>query len=124
MEFVPILAMAAISLKIVDFFRYARAGDSTGVLTQIVAWVVGFVIVLLAAQTDWADGIAVGDMSLATLNIWSLLFVGLAAGSGASFFKDAYKAIDPTNSAAIPVLVPERARHREAPAGPTTREVG
>jgi hypothetical protein len=38
--------------------------DVNGILTQLAAWIAGVVVVLLVAQTDWADGIAIGDMSL------------------------------------------------------------
>lgn len=106
MEFLPVVAMAALTLKVVDFLRYLRAADINGVMTQLTAWVAGVAVVLLVAQTDWADGIAVGDMNLHTLGFWSLLFYGLSAGSGASFVKDTLKAVDNSNSAAIPTLVP------------------
>jgi ABC-type transport system involved in cytochrome c biogenesis permease subunit len=110
MEFLPVVAMAALTLKLIDFLRYCRGGDMNGILTQAAAWIAGVVVVLLVAQTDWADGIAVGDMNLSTLGFWSLVFYGLSAGSGASFVKDTLKAVDNSNSAAIPVLVPEARR--------------
>lgn len=105
MEFVPVVAMAALTLKVIDFLRYLRAGDMNGVLTQLAAWIAGVLVVLLVAQTNWSDGIAIGDMNLAALGIWSQIFFGLSAGSGASFIKDTLKAVDNTNSAAIPILV-------------------
>lgn len=112
-EFVPIVAMAALTLKCIDFLRYLRAGDMNGVLTQLASWIAGVIVVLLVAQTDWADGVQVGDMNLATLGIWSLIFYGLSAGSGASFVKDTLKAVDNSNSAAIPTLVPDKHRPRD-----------
>lgn len=110
MDFVPVLAMAALTLKVVDFLRYCRAADVNGVFTQLAAWIAGVIVVLLVAHTDWADGIAVGDMTLGTINVWSLIFYGLSAGSAASFVKDSLKAVDNTNSAALPTLMPGR-RH-------------
>lgn len=120
MDFVPVVAMAALTLKLVDFLRYCRAADMNGVFTQLAAWVGGVLVVLLVAQTDWADGIPVGDMSLGTINIWSIIFYGLAAGSAASVYKDTTKAIDNTNSAAIPTLVPDGQRR----ASSAPRDVG
>lgn len=111
MEFIPVVAMAALTLKIIDFLRYLRAGDMNGALTQLAAWIAGIAVVLLVAQTDWANGISIGDMNLGTLGFWSLVFYGLTAGSAASFTKDALKAFDNTNSAAIPTLLPT-GRHR------------
>lgn len=129
MEFIPVVAMAALTFKVVDFLRYCRAADINGALTQLCAWIAGIVVVLLVAQTDWADGIGVGDMNLGNLNFWSLVFYGLAAGSTASVAKDTLKAVDNTNSAAIPTLVPG-GRHRATnaamnPGGATaSRDVG
>lgn len=120
MEFLPVVAMAALTLKAIDLLRYLRAADVNGVLTQLCAWIAGVVIVVLVAQTDWANGIPVGDMNLASLNIWSLIFYGMAAGSAASVTKDALKAVDNSNSAAIPTLM-STGRHR-APSEP--KDVG
>lgn len=122
MEFVPVAAMAVLSLKLIDFLRYLRAGDLNGVFTQIAAWIAGVAVVFLVAQTDWASGVAVGDMNLATLNAWSLVFYGLSVGSGGSVVKDVLKAVDNTNSARIPTLVQSAARHRVEP--PKTEDVG
>lgn len=102
--------MVTLILKLIDFLRYARGGDVNGMLTQLCAWIAGVVVILLVAQTDWADGIAIGTMSLGKLNFWSLVFYGMSAGSAASLAKDTLKAVDNTNSAAIPVLVPESRR--------------
>ena len=125
MEFLPVVAMAALTLKIVDFIRYLRAGDKNGVLTQLAAWIAGVLVVVLVAQTDWANGIAIGDMNLATLGFWSLVFYGLTAGSAASFTKDALKSFDNTNSAAIPTLLPTGRHSAMNPGGTTaTKEVG
>jgi hypothetical protein len=116
MEFLPVVAMAALILKLIDFLRYCRAADVNGITTQLAAWIAGVLVVLLVAQTDWADGISIGDMSLGTLGFWSLVFYGLSAGSTASFVKDTLKAVDNSNTAAIPVLVPAaRARANDGP---------
>lgn len=120
MEFVPVVAMAALTLKLIDFLRYCRAADLNGIFTQLASWVAGVVVVLLVAQTTWAHGIAIGDSNLGKLGIWSLIFYGLSAGSGASAVKDVIKAVDNTNSAAIPVLLPAARRVNDE--GP--KEVG
>lgn len=124
MEFVPVIAMAALTLKIIDFLRYCRAADINGVFTQLAAWIAGIVVVLLVSQTNWADGIAIGDKSLASLGFWSLVFYGLTAGSTASFVKDTLKAVDNHNSMALPVLVPQVHRRRVVDAADTPGHVG
>lgn len=110
MEFLPAVAMVTLILKLIDFLRYARGADVNGMLTQLASWVAGIVVILLVAHTDWADGIAVGTMALGKLNFWSLVFYGMSAGSAASLVKDTLKSVDNTNSAAIPVLIPESRR--------------
>ncbi len=120
MEFLPAVAMVTLILKLIDFLRYARGRDVNGMLTQLSTWVAGVVVLLLVAQTDWADGIQIGDRALGVLSFWSLVFYGMSAGSAASLTKDTLKAVDNTNSAAIPVLVPT-GEHR-APSAP--KDVG
>ncbi len=114
-EFIPAIAMVTLILKVIDTLRYARAADMNGVLTQLSTWVAGVLVVLLVAQTDWANDIPIGDLSLGTVSFWSLVFYGLSAGSAASLAKDTLKAVDNTNSAAIPVLVPESRRITKTP---------
>ncbi len=112
MEFVPAAAMVALILKIIDFLRYARAGDINGVLTQLSVWFAGVVSLVLVAQTNWADGIEIGDVALSRLGFWSLFFAGLTLASTASVVKDiGYKALDNSNTAKIPTLLPHAARH-------------
>jgi len=106
MEFVPVAAMLALIAKIIDFLRYARAGDANGVFTQAIVWVAGVGVVVLTAQTTWADGIPFAGQALSDLNIWSLVFVGLAIGSAASLTKDTLKSVDNHNTSAIPTLLP------------------
>lgn len=112
MEFIPALAMAALILKVVDFLRYAKAADMNGVLTQLITWVAGVVVLLLVAQTDWADGIPIGDTPLSALGFWSIVFAGMSAGSVASVGKDTLKSVDNSNSSAIPTLVDSGPRRR------------
>lgn len=118
MEFLPVVAMATLTLKLIDFLRYVRAADLNGIVTQLAAWLAGVIVVLLVAQTAWADGIAIGDMNLSTLGFWSLVFYGLGAGSSASAIKDTIKAVDNTNSTVQPGLVPVAGQHR------ASRDVG
>ncbi len=106
MEFAPIIFIPLLVLKLMDFMRYLLARDANGVVTQLGAWVFGAVALMLAAKTDWAASIPIGGLALAKLNIWSQIFAGMAIASGGSFLKDVTKAVDNSNSAAIPTLLP------------------
>lgn len=109
--FVPLLVLLATGAKIVDFVRYARAGDVNGIITQVLAWVTGFGLIALAAHTPWATapaaagGLAFGGVTLGHIGLAGQVLVGLALGSSFSLTKDAIKAVDGTQSAAVPPLV-------------------
>lgn len=105
-EFVPAVAMLALVLKVVDFLRYAKAGDLNGVVTQLIVWISGVAVLLLVAQTTWASTISVSGVTLSHLSFWSVVFAGFTVSSGASLVKDTLKAVDNTNSAALPTLLP------------------
>lgn len=104
MEFIPLVQMAVLVFTVINFLKFVRAGDSNGALTQLSVWVAGVLVTILAAQTDFAGGIVIGDMILEQMNIWSLIFIGLTVGSLGTFGSEIKKAIDNTDSAVKPNL--------------------
>lgn len=118
MEFLPAIAMITLVIKIIDFLRYARARDLNGVFSQAAVWFAGIIVVMLAAQTDWAATLRVGDLSLNQLGLWSQVFWGLSFASTASFGKDVTKAVDNSNSAAIPTLLDNHYSSQPTAQGP------
>ena len=106
-EFVPTVAMATLVIAVINFLRYLSAGKAglNGVVTQLIAWVAGVVVTLLFAQTDFASGIAVGDLPLDQLNFWSVVVVGLTVASAGSFLVELRKAFDPSDSSVKPRLL-------------------
>jgi hypothetical protein len=108
MDFVPLVVMVSLVKKVVDFVKYAVNGDVNAIVTQIVAWLVGIGSAFLAANSDWARSIMINGQPLSSLNAWSLVFVGVVLASVAGFGWDTVKAIDGTNSAQVPPLVPDR----------------
>lgn len=105
MDFVPLLVMAALVKKAVDFVKYLTAGDVNAVATQLVAWAMGILLAFLAANSDWSESILVNGTALSALNGWSLVFVGVNIASLAGFGWDAIKAVDASNSAIVPDLM-------------------
>lgn len=118
--------MLALVLKLIDFLRYLKAVDVNGIFTQAAVWVSGVLVTFLAARSDWADGIEVGDRALSVLNGWSLVFVGLSIASGASVVKDTLKSVDNANSSVIPTLLPPGPKDglQAAPQGQTVGDAG
>lgn len=105
MDFVPLAATVALLWKVVDTAKLVRVRDVNAVVTQAVTWGAGVLLAFLLAATDFADGIPIGDMHLGHLNAASLILVGLSLGSSASVAYDFKRAIDRTDSAAMPTLV-------------------
>lgn len=95
----------ALIWKIVDVLKYALARNGNGVVTQLVVWVAAVFVVIVAANADLTEGLRlVGGRPLGTLNGWSLFLAGLLLGSGASTTVDFKKALDGSDSAAVPPL--------------------
>jgi hypothetical protein len=117
MDFVPLIVLTAMIKKIVDTLKYTVSGDLNAVVTQIVAWAAGVALAFVAANSDWGDTIMVNGQSLASLNGWSLAFVGVNLASLAGFGWDTLKAIDHTNSATVPTLLAPHSR-TDAPVVP------
>lgn len=105
LEFVPMLALIGLVYQLVNIARSARGKDLNGVITPLASMGAGVIAVLLFAQTDFASGISVGDVTLEDLNIWSQVLVGITIGSGGSVVNDALGAVDQTRSTAKPHLV-------------------
>lgn len=104
MEFIPVVALALLVYTTINFLRAVLGADWNTAITIVTVWIAGVVALLLVAQTDFASGIAVGDQSLATLNLASLVFVGLTISSVASFGNDILGAVDTNRSTALPHL--------------------
>lgn len=98
MEFVPLLAMLALIKKVGDWLKQITNNDWNGVVTQLVIWVGAVVIVWLVSETDFAEGVGIGDTNLAAVNFASIVFVGLFIGSGASLVHDWFQSRDNSNS--------------------------
>lgn len=107
MEFVPLMAMALLVFQVINFVRYLKAGDTNGIVTTVAVWVAGVSVVFLVAQTDFARSITITDTTLANLNAWSLLFVGLTVSSIGNFANEALGAVDANRTTQKPQLVDE-----------------
>lgn len=127
-DFGIIAALAAVLLpivwKVVDFVKYASAGDKNAVTTQGVVMVVAVALTFLFAQTAFASSFDLGTESLATLNWASLLFIGISIGAGTSVGVDVKKAIDNRDSAATPALMPSSVKVVDATTGESVSASG
>lgn len=98
--------LAAFIKKAVDFIRSLRGKDTNAIVTQIVAWLSGIVVVWLAAHVDFASAVEIANVQLDQMSLWTQAALGLLLGSGASIVQDTFKAVDNSQSEAKPKLVP------------------
>lgn len=105
MEFVPVAAMALLVFTIINFIRFLVNGDKNGIVTTLSVWLAGVVVVLLVAQTDFADGIIIADQPMSDYNFASLLFLGLTIASVGVFANEIRGALDNNDSTTKPHMV-------------------
>jgi len=103
--FVASVAMLALIKKFIDFSKYVTAKDINGAVTQLFVWAAGVLAVFLYANTDWAETITYGALTLADMNGASLIALGLGLASTASLTTDFIKSRDESDSAAMPPLI-------------------
>ena len=101
-----LLVLGAFVKKAVDFVRGLRGRDMNLVLTQLLAWVTGIVVVWLSAHVDFASAVEVSNIQLDQMSLWAQAALGILLGSGASVGQDILKSVDNTQSEAKPKLVP------------------
>lgn len=112
--FTSVLALGSVIYMAVNFVKYLRAGDWNGVLTLLLAMVVGSLVVWLASAADVSehlkiisDGPEIGDYDAG-----SIIFAGIALASTFSLVADLRSAFDNTDTANKPPLVPPAADAR------------
>jgi hypothetical protein len=79
-----VIFLVLLALKLMDLVKYAACGDANGIVTQIVAWALGVLVVYLALAADW-DMLPGG--------VWPRILWGVLIGSAASTFHDLFKSI-------------------------------
>ncbi len=114
------LLMGLLAFKATDLVKYlvasfrrdGRQDGLNGLITLVVGSGLGIGVAFLMANTAWSSEIQLGNQTLATLPGTSLVVLGLVLTSVASFLFDGKKAIDRTDSASTPKLLPAPERMR------------
>ncbi len=86
MEFVPLLAIGALTKKLVDLVKAVRTGDINGAVTMLVVAVAGILSVWVGSRTAWASTITLGGKQLGDLSFLSIVFVGVNVASFGALF--------------------------------------
>lgn len=105
--FITTTGSLALVKAIVDFIKYIRARDTNGWLTQLVVWLAGIAVVLLLRSSDFAGTFMVGTIPLSEANTGTLILAGFGLGATAMFANEIKKAIDGSDDASKPALVPD-----------------
>ncbi len=74
-----IVLVALLVRKVLDFIRYVVHGDVNGMVSQIVAWLLGILVVYCLLWSEWPG---VPD------TVWQRILWGMVVGSAASTVHD------------------------------------
>lgn len=113
MEAVSVALLIGLIWKIGDWFKLVTNKDWNGAGTQVFMWVVGVVVLLIAAEANAFQQFSLPGMQdpLGSLNFWSMVLLGMAITSSGSVLFDFKKAFDNTDSAKTPQLMPGASTH-------------
>lgn len=102
----PVIAFGALVVAFIDLLRYARGKDWDNAFIILASWAAGVGATLLAAQTDFADGIpTIGGIALSQANFASLLVYGLTVAAAGNVAVRFTKALDANSSVRLPGLL-------------------
>ena len=90
----------------VDLIKYVRAKDANGAITQLAVWLMGIGVVLLVRASDFAAQWDVGGVLLSDAKIGTCILAGFGLGALAMLANDGIKAVDSSQSARKPPLLP------------------
>lgn len=105
MEIFGLATLIALGVKIVSFLKFIRAGWTDDAFTQVVTWMVGVVLVFLAAEANLIQNFELYGISLAEANVASKILIGMSLLSLGSFAYDVKKARDNSDTAREPNLL-------------------
>ena len=105
MELVGLAALIAIIWKLVDVIKYAAGGNWSAVTTQVSVWASAIVVCLLAREADPFTNVGIMGTTFEHLDLAATILFALGLGSTASGVVDFKKAIDGSDSAAVPPLL-------------------
>lgn len=96
------LAFGALVYTFVIFLKNLSAQQWGPAATQLITWLAGIGGMFVLAQTQFATGISVGGVALDRLDFWPTVMLGLMAAAPMSLLHEFKKAIDRSDTAAVP----------------------
>jgi hypothetical protein len=89
-EIFTMILLIFLALKLVDLVRYIVNADMNGVITQVLAWLAGILVVYLTVWAEWTT-------EFIETWTWTRLLWGVLLGSAAGVAHDLLKAIAKTS---------------------------
>lgn len=107
LTFTTVALLVAVTMTAQNLLRFLKAKDWNGVVSIVLACVIGYLLVLLAANSEVSEGmhLITDGPALGDLDAGSLIMLGVAFGTGASTLVDFRNAIDNSTTAAKPKLL-------------------
>lgn len=107
-QFATLAGALSFVKAIVDLVKYVRARNTNGYVTQLAVWLAGVFVIVVMSHSDFGKAIDVGGVTLDAASWGTLLLVGLGLGSSAMLANDVKQALDRSDSAVKPDLVPPK----------------
>lgn len=118
-QVVPMIGLGSTVVAAVNMLRYAVNRNVNGVATLGAAWLGGWGMTALAAHSSVTDGVTLmGSQPIAATNWADQLLYGIAVASFGSFGVEVKKALDRSDNASKPRLIPPRRPRAEVPPMP------
>lgn len=109
-------SIAFLGNKIIELIKYLRAKDMNAALTLVSIHITGVIVMLFAAAAKVSETLVIPGTSeaIGNLDTASVIFMGLTFASLTSKLYDFQKAVDGSDSAAQPQLLPDKSTHNTA----------
>jgi hypothetical protein len=104
----PVVLLGSLGFMLVNLVKYVRARDWDPAITTILVWLVGFILVALAAHTSLTENTPVpglAGVTFGSIDTWGQVLLGASILSVLGVVDKALKAIDNTRSSAGPSLL-------------------
>jgi hypothetical protein len=109
MDVFLVFALGTLAYTVVIFLKNLSAQQWGSAITQVVAWLAGIGGMFLLAATQFGGGISIAGTALDKLDSGSTVLVGLMVASLLSTLHEFKKAIDRTETAAVPEWLENKA---------------
>lgn len=114
METLTGIAIIALAKQMMDLLKYVTNREWNGVITIVVAWLLGMFAVILVSASSLGKGELFGVI-ISNESFLGQLVIGMIVGSATGLAHDTLKAINNKSDASKPALIPGLVHHEVIP---------